>query len=501
MAEERQLKDNFEDLLTAMRGEIEQHRNERDNLRDEIVPQLKAQVDGLEANASESQKLTYDYARMQQEIQALRNENATLTHARKLQLEMQQQQMRFNSIAEEGDRSSQSPVGLMRSNSVARTPRIGTGLARSGSLSRSNSITGKGQESRESLADRMKDVEMQRDALHRAVKSLLDRQAYQTRENEKRIRMLELERDRAMQSGSPRRRGYEKEVKNLREEINLLRRRADEALEQKWQCEKGLGGLKMDLDRAEQETSSLRSLLQEHNVSVPEHLKKSQEALLSVQETSSSLQSAYQQLQADRQQIESRKDSFRSLEEEQKLADQLRASSRRTEDLAAQVRHQLDTNNSLRNRLAEAVGRGEREQKASVGRINDLQGKLKTLEDTVVVAQQHSEEAVTQHEDEIRTLKDSHNAQLHRVKSGLRTPTMFSPRSPLSPMFAAKSPRLDKTTSGLAMPLNQALKTEYLEKKVKELEKALADADQEMEEVVGRMNMAQIEVAELQADR
>ena len=42
---------------------------------------------------------------------------------------------------------------------------------------------------------------------------------------------------------------------------------------------------------------------------------------------------------------------------------------------------------------------------------------------------------------------------------------------------------------------------EYLKQRVVELEAALAEADREMEEVVGRMNVAQIEVMELQNER
>ena len=57
------------------------------------------------------------------------------------------------------------------------------------------------------------------------------------------------------------------------------------------------------------------------------------------------------------------------------------------------------------------------------------------------------------------------------------------------------------TSTGPGMGLHQALKTEYLEKKVGELEKALAEAEQEMGEVVGRMNSAQMGVAELQSER
>jgi prefoldin subunit 5 len=67
-------------------------------------------------------------------------------------------------------------------------------------------------------------------------------------------------------------------------------------------------------------------------------------------------------------------------------------------------------------------------------------------------------------------------------------------------MFA-KTPRLDHTTSGVGIGLSEKVRTEVLEKKVQELERALKEADGEMAEVVGRMNAAQIEVAELQSDR
>ena len=552
--EERQLKENFEDLLTALRAEIEEHQNERDNLRDEVVPQLQARVDGLEAEAAESQKLTYEYSRMQQEIQSLKNENTILVNARRLQLEMQQQQARFNSIAEEGESEAPSSMGLTRSNSLARGSR-NDGLSRSASLSRSKSTVVKERESRDSLADRVKDIEMQRDALHKALKSLLERRDYQNRETQKRMRALEAERDKAIQSGSPRRQGYEREVSCLREEINHLRRRADDALEQKWQCEKGLGGLKMDLDRAEQETGSLRKLLHEHEIVVPAAPNKPGESNLGDdQPGSASLEKAYKELQtthalslarirelrgsapmmaddaetantlellkksiseaeverdlAEQQagQYRAQAESLQEAEsfhasENSSLAGQLRASADRVETLAEQVRQQLEANSALRQRLAAAIARGEKEQRTSATRINEMQGRLKSLEDKVMAAQQHSEDAVAQHEDDIRELRDSHNVQLQRIKSGLRTPVSFSPQSPLSPLFSAKSPKLRVTTSGIAMSLNKALRTEFLEKRVEELERALRDADKEMEEVVSRMNMAQIEVMELQSAR
>ena len=555
LQEERDVKQNFEELLSALKGEIAQHRDERDNLRDEVVPQLRARLEGLEAGAAESQKLAYDNARMQQELQSLKNENTTLMNARRLQLEMQNHGGRFGSIAEEEE--GPSPTGLTRSASVARGS--GTGLSRAGSMKRSNSISGKDRESKESLVDRVKDTELQRDALHRALKSLLERQNFQMKEHEKRARYLEIERDRALQNQSPRRRGYEKEVTDLKNEIKQLRRRAEEASMQKYQIEKGLGGLKKDLDRAEQETSSLRNVLKENDMLIPQITTDNPvDFSTGAHATSYSLEKAYRDLQvtqamsisklrelhgaapssaedadtaatmekllksmndaeAERDYAKKQAAIFRAQAETLKqaesfhtgenanMADQLTASANRVEALSMQVRQQLESNASLRQRLAEAVGRGEAEQKNSTTRINSMQGKLKTLEDKLMHAQQHSEEAFAEHEDEVRELHESHNTQLERLKKGIRTPTRFSSRmsSPVSPvaMFGAKSPRLDKTSSGMAMSLDGALRTEFLETRVQELEKALGEADHEMEEVVGKMNEAQIEVMELQSAR
>ncbi|KAG8533302.1 uncharacterized protein KY384_002085 [Bacidia gigantensis] len=554
LQQEKTAKENFEDILDALKGEISQYRDERDNLRDEIVPQLKSRVEGLEAEATEAQKLTYDSARMQQELQSLKNENTTLMNARRMQLEMQQQSSRFNAIAEEGGPSPTEGIGLGLSRSASTTR--GSGMARAGSLKRSNSVSSKERE----FNERVKDIEMQRDALHKALKLLLERQGLQKKEHEKSIHILEAERDRALQNQSPRRMGYEKEVKGLKFEIDHLRKRADDALQQKFQCETGLGGLKKDLDRAEQETSSLRYLLQEHDIQFSGHPgSRSQEIEHEKHATSTSLEKAYRELQrtqtisisklrelhgaaasgsedadttdmmdklvrsmsnaaAERDLAQKQAAMFRAeadslketdtfhTDENSGLSDQLRAAASRIETLSQQVRNQLDGNSNLRDRLAEAVNRGEKEQKRSTTRINSLQGRLKDLEDKLMNAQQHSEEAFAQHEDEVRDIQDSHNVQLHRLKTGLRLrtgSTLGSPRmsNPMSPIFTARSPKLDRTTSGVGRSLDQALRTEFLEKRVAELEAALGEADTEMEEVVSRMNLAQIEVMELQSAR
>ncbi|KAE8453829.1 hypothetical protein EG329_009341 [Mollisiaceae sp. DMI_Dod_QoI] len=545
LAEEKQVKENFEDLLTALKSELLSSHNERDNLRDEIVPQLRARVEGLEAQAAEHEQLTYEQSKMQQELQTLKNENLTLVNAQRLQTEMHQQMKKFNTIAEESaaPTPTRSSIGLKRSNSVAQ----GEVRTKSRSLSRSASV--KGVESRDALAERVKDVEAQRDALHRALKSLLERQEYQNRENQKKIRQLEMERDRVL-SDSPKRMSYDKEVANLREEINTLRRRADEAIEQKWQCEKGLSGLKMDLDRAEQEIGSLRDLLHENDILIPtgprersasgtisseslersyrdlqkayaeslERVKnleisssKDEDTEKAMKELEQSLANAmserdFAQNEANslREQSQSLRDAEKAhVNEETVLADELRNSAKRVEELAVQVRQQLASNATLRQRLAKTIERGEKEQKTNAEKIMYMQSKLKTLEDQLMAAQQASEEKVSRHEDEIRDLKESNNLQLQRMKDGLKSPRLFGPKSPMSPLFAnsVRAPRIMSTSSGKAMTVSEDSKMSFLKQRVVELEGALTDADKEMEEVVGRMNIAQIEVMELQNER
>lgn len=545
LSEEKQVKDNFEDLLSALKSELLTSHNERDNLRDEIVPQLRARVEGLEAQAAQHEQLGYEQTKMQQQLQKLKDENTTLINSQRLQMEMHQQMKKFNTIVEENaPPPARSSVGLMRSNSVAQS---NVSRAKSGSLSRSVSV--KTTESRDALADRVKDVEAQRDALHRALKSLLERQEYQNRENQKRIRQLEMERDRAL-SDSPRRLSYDKEVAVLREEINSLRRRADEAIEQKWQCEKGLSGLKMDLDRAEQEIGSLKSLLTENDILIPtgprertpsgtvaseslerayrdlqkayaeslERVKnleitssKDEETARAMKELEESLASAmserdFAQKEADslREQSQSLRESNKAhVDEESILADELRNTAKRVEELAAQVRQQLASNATLRQRLSETIERGEKEQQTNAQKIMFMQSRLKKLEDQLMAAQQASEEKISRHEDEVRDLKESHNIQLQRMKDGLKSPRLFAPKSPITPLFAnsAKAPRIMSTSSGKAMTVSEESKVEFLKQRVVDLEGALADADKEMEEVVGRMNVAQIEVMELQNER
>lgn len=543
LSEEKQVKDNFEDLLSALKGELQNASLERDNLRDEVVPQLRARVDGLEAQQTENEKLAYETTKMQQELQALRDSKTKHDSLARL---------RSSSITGQPLRLSRPPSGIA-------------------GLSRSNTVKSGHIESRETLSERLKDVEAQRDALHNALKNLLDRQDFQNRENEKKIKHLETERDRLL-STSPRKAGFEKEVTTLREEVSVLRRRAEEAIEQKWQVEKGLIGLKSDLDRAEEEITSLKSLLSAKDILIPDAFSRysNSSATGNVAATSSSLEKAYKDLQKSYQdaldrvkdmelggtsasqdertrlamqrleqtlsaallerddsrleaaalqdQVDSLKASEKShLNGERDLADQLRDSANRVEELTQQVRAQLAINSNLRSRLSDTIARGEATQKANKDRLATMQNRMRVLEDQIVAAQTAAEERVNRHEEELSSLRDANNGNLQRrpgSNGGLRSPRLFPPKSPLSPLLSPNGGRFPRMLSSHSRNSSRARpstaeqqdeederQVEILKTRIAELEKSLVNADFEMQEVVSRMNTAQIEVMTLQEER
>ncbi|KAG6082558.1 hypothetical protein E4U15_002459 [Claviceps sp. LM218 group G6] len=530
LSEERELKSNFEDLLSGLKSELQEACNERDNLRQEVVPQLQARVEGLEVQAASFATLTYESTKIQHQLQSLKEENTSL-------------------------RKSMGPedIALARSNSVAASSFKARRPSAFGGLSRSMSVKNGPTESREALAERLKDVEAQRDALHSALKNLLERQDYQNRENEKKIKVLEAERQRLLLE--PRKAGFDREISNLRTEINVLRRRAEDALEQKWQLEKGLGGLKMDLDRAEEEIASLRSLLEEKDILIPPSLARSSgvDDMSSTPVTSESLQMAYRDLQSaysesleriknlelqtgdavsdektklaiarleqslssalgERDATRRHLDGITSqvdelsasemqhVEREMALADQLSESAKRVEQLASQVHQQLSANAELRRRLAETVARGDSDRKTNSDRITDLQARLHVLEEQLIAAQTSSEDRVGRHEEELAQLREAHNSQLRRINNGgvvgitARKEAILKAKAP--PSFLG---RHGQTIS--AKSFEEEVEIRKLRAYVTELEKALTDAGNEMQQVVAKMNEAQIEVMNLQEER
>ncbi|KAI5808839.1 hypothetical protein DFH27DRAFT_522248 [Peziza echinospora] len=552
---EKQARENFEALVTAMKEQLREQGEERDRLRDIVVPQLTAKVRGLEAETSQMQQILNDKARLQQELAAIRTENLAILSVRK-------------------PLDAQATTPIQKRMSLAQM----TGLSTTGLLPYTPSLASPlSPKEKETLADKLKDVEAQRDELHKALRSLRQRQQFESRQSKLKIKALEQERDRALRD-SPRRFGNTREVSLLRREVDRLRQRAEEALEAKFVCERNLGSLKMDLERAEQETATLKVLLHEHDALVNQHAElKDSHFRLSKQMSqmkydksesqSVSLQRAYMDLQRTHELTLNRLDHLESkgndisddfeerkkklvavheeseeamnrlrqslaeaearqetsqmeadaykkrasalqnaekehIHEEKVLALQLRDSTERVAQLAEQVQMQIQSNASLRERLAAAIDRGEEEQHTSATRINDLQNKLKNLEDKVLAAQQETEDTISHHEDEIRLMKENHSSQLTRLKSTFMKNGPTSPRMPLTPLL--KSPRLEWTNKlGVTVDNqgNSSERVEFLEKRVTDLEKALSEADKEMEEVVNRMSMAQIEVMELTSQR
>lgn len=567
LAEEKLARENFEQLVTAIKMELEEHREERDRLRDDVVPKLRQRVVSLEAEAAQMQQILADKAKIQQELAALRNENIALMSQRK--------PMDIRIVTPTDKRMSLAITPAEKRKSLAQMQGLAAATP-SGSLS--PIAIPLSPKDKETLADKLKDVEQQRDELHKALRALRERQKVENRQAAQRIKALELERDRALRD-SPRKFGSSREVQLLRREVERLRVRAEDALEAKFKCERNLGSLKVDLERAEQETAVLRTLLQEHDSLVSQHEElKDSHIRLSKQvsemesenseATSASLQRAYRDLlltheltldrlgelevkesgisegfearqrklvaaheesekamkklrqslaeaEAERHLAQTEADAYKKqasalrqaekshLDGERTLASQLKESTERVQQLATQVQAQMQSNGALRDRLAAAIERGENEQQNSANRINGLQDRLKQLEEKVLSAQQETEDAIHHHEEEIRLLQANHFAQLTRLKATLiQPPEPRSPKMPLTPLL--KSPRLEWAAVGGSPngnPGNSSERMEFLEKKVVELERALADADKEMEEVVNKMSMAQIEVMELTSQR
>ncbi|KAK6443436.1 hypothetical protein LTR95_000263 [Oleoguttula sp. CCFEE 5521] len=284
LGQEKEARNGIEDLYSATRDELEQHRNERDNLRDELLPQLKSRVEGLEAEAADTQALMYENTRLQQELHALRE-----THESQRSIGLSTS---FHSIAEESSDFAPSPTGfgLNRSGSLARNgSKRGGSLTRSGSVkdreggkARSGSVSAGGVHSAGPLGlEAQKEIEDQRDALHKALKLLINRYEKQQRDHERAIKKMaaaQVPTGKGVRISAPKRSHYRREVSYLKEEVTTLRKRTEDALESKWQYERGLGGVKMDLDRAAQETQGLRTLLEDEDLA-PTHASSLQAAI------------------------------------------------------------------------------------------------------------------------------------------------------------------------------------------------------------------------------
>ncbi|QIX01538.1 hypothetical protein AMS68_007055 [Peltaster fructicola] len=411
----------------------------------------------------------------------------------------------FGSIAEESDDVPHARSGLSRSGSLARS-----GSLRGGSLNRSGSVKDRpdgrqrsGSISTPVTAEGLKEIEDQRDALQKALKLLISRYEKQQKDHERHVKKLgrqSLVTDRAAGTSTPQRTKHQREVSILKEEVTTLRKRTEDALEQKWQYEKSLGGIKMDLDRAEQETRGLRTLLREHDIMAP-----SPRTLHTA--TFSDADAMLSAAESDREQAKRLAEEFRHRAAQLQRTGstspdlaQLKQAAARMDQLSQQFDDQSKTNNELRDRLAAAVEKGEREQTQSTKQIEEMQKRLASMEDSVLAAQQHSETTLSTHETELRAIEETNAPQLHRLRFEVPEPSKLSPISPgmMRNRLRSKSVGNKKFTPATLL---EASRTNMLERKVRDLERLLRDAEDDVEYVVQRVNKSQFEVAELSNER
>lgn len=473
LGQERQSHDNFEDLLAALRAELSQMRSERDNLVDEVVPQLKARVEGLEQEAAEASNLRYENTRMQQEL-GYTSPNPS----------------RVTSMA--GADGWPKSAGLMRSGSVFGGMQS-SGVKRSSSvLNRTSSIKGRGGDAAE-----WKELEEQRDALHKALKAMIRRHDMQKREHSRAIQRVIADRDDSSSVSHPRN-GFSKKVGSLKGQMSTLRKRADEALTQKWQCEDNLGGVKMALDRAEQETRSLRSMLGEggafdsNGLGIKLASDESDSAISMVKIIRRSIQLAETERDAARREAGSYRQRARSIGDRSR-ADSLLNSARQLDTLADRLDQCVRKNIDLHERLAVALKKGEKEQSTSTSKIVELQSHLKGLEDQLLAAQQESEITFAANEEVARSI--NRTAVPHVVR------LTFSGAGSSQGIFDNKAPRLHAMRSGKAQSLESSIKTAILESSVADLEKAVLETDGEMKLAVARVEKSRAEISMLRGER
>ncbi|KAF3929149.1 hypothetical protein AA313_de0200677 [Arthrobotrys entomopaga] len=412
LSEERNLKANFEDLVKAIRDELQGYRNERDNLRDEIVPQLRARVEGLEAELSESQKNPYEATKMQQEIDDLREKYSSLVESQKLQIQ----------------------------------PPLAPGPAPTSQPATPLSATF----NKESMMERIKEIEVQRDALQLGLRNLRMRNELDNKKALHRIRTLEWERDRALRP-SYRRMRKNKENATFKTQVDRLRHRAENAVDSKYICERNLASLRLDLDRSEQELEELRALLLEQD-------KIAQEI---------------EQLQ------ESCKELLAQTEGDAEI-----------EGFASELRSRFVTTSMLRKRLIDAIEKGDQDRLMANTKINAFCELLKSMEEKISDAQHDLEEVAHGRAQEIKDLKDGKGVNhLRRIDEQAAMTAQ-----PNSTVVASKQPKITRDSNG------KDTRIYILQHRIEQLEKAITNTEIEMEDLESRLNMTLLEASELRSE-
>ncbi|KAK3099092.1 hypothetical protein LTR53_019090, partial [Teratosphaeriaceae sp. CCFEE 6253] len=166
----------------------------------------------------------------------------------------------------------------------------------------------------------------------------------------------------------------------------------------------------MDLDRAEQETRGLKTLLQEHDVltsSRPTSRARGADDNDGPSGNGSNFDFGTARRQRDQARQAAEDFRHRAGVARNGSSEELMHSAQRMDELADQLQQQMEANLHLRDRLADAVVKGEREQEDSTKQIEEMQMRLAGMEDSVLVAQQHSETMLGNHESDVRRIEET----------------------------------------------------------------------------------------------
>ncbi|OLL22693.1 hypothetical protein NEOLI_005204 [Neolecta irregularis DAH-3] len=473
-AEERSAKQGLEDIVAMNKVQLAALQDERDQLQHDVVPTLRDRL-----------------AALQQAAQHLRIEKDRL--ASRLQCTEQQLQAKSDQSKSDQAANQQDP---------AQFPKLPLQKSPAPPLD----------------TERIKEIETQRDALHQSLRALRERQTFESKKSATKIQALErelytlrpsLDRSRPFHSlnSSPllhddtKRRLHQKsksllessiqaDLSNLRKEnTTLLEKVCDydklvKANEQLGVSQKTLQSRVSELERQSQDDSALENLRVQHDLSLVKIDKL--EASLSAALGSRNL--------AESQHVDSNHLSEQKrLQEENSLAKQLSSTIVIVEDLAGQVRTQLESNNSLRTRLTDVISQAAQEESYATQRIEQLVSERKQLKQSIQHVRNESDESLKRYETELGLLSEQYRQNLRCIKETAQK--VFPTTEILDPLL--KTPRLPWNIKSTP----ETSRVMVLEEQVAELNRMLTDTSLEMRDVIMRMQTAQMEIIELMQER
>ena len=242
----------------------------------------------------------------------------------------------------------------------------------------------------------------------------------------------------------------------------------------------------MALDRAEQETRSVRAMLGEGVNSTTFGVSSADSSPSMGKIIRRSIQLAETERDAARRDARSYRQKAQS-STDRRQRDQLLACADQLDQLAGQLDACVRENLALQRSLALALDSCETEQSASISKVVALQSRLKGLEDRLISAQQDSDASFAANDDVAKSLDQTAVPHLARLRTPAAAP---------SAVFKAKAPRLDG-----AATFDAKTKTAALAERGADLEAAVLAADGQTERVMASVEASRASIAGLRAQR